>query len=469
MVDAEKTKSFVNQFWDESIVPTITEYIRIPNKSVAFDPDWEKAGHMEDALQLALDWLEQHPIPGAHVQVGRQAGRTPLILLDCPGEREGTVLMYGHLDKQPEMTGWRADLGPWQPKLEDGKLYGRGGADDGYALFASICALSALADQGRPRSRTVVLIEFSEESGSPDLPYWVEHFSEQIGKPDVVICLDSGAGNYEQLWSTTSLRGLVSGTIDVHVLDEGVHSGDASGIVPSSFRIARQLLSRLEDPLTGKILPESLYVEIPSERLEQAKDAAGDLGDAVWNRFPWASDTQPLDKDPVACMLNRSWRPALSMIGVDGMPSIGDAGNVLRPNTCLKFSLRLPPTIDAITAAASVKDLFSTDIPQGADVRVSVDDAASGWHAPPMVKWLSEALDSASNRYFGKGARHLGEGGSIPFMAMLHAQFPEAQFVVTGVLGPGSNAHGPNEFLHVPYAKGLTACIVDVLDSIPSN
>ena len=389
MVDGDRTQSFVNRFWDEFIIPTITEYIRIPNKSVAFDPDWESAGHMEAALQLALNWLDQHPIPGARVQVGRQAGRTPLLLLDCPGEREGTVLMYGHLDKQPEMTGWRQDLGPWQPKFENGKLYGRGGADDGYALFASICALAALADQDIPRPRVVVLIEFSEESGSPDLPHWVDHFSAEIGEPDVVICLDSGAGNYEQLWSTTSLRGLVSGTIDVHVLNEGVHSGDASGIVPSSFRIARQLLSRLEDPLTGKILPESLYVEIPPERLQQAKDSADELGDAVWNRFPWAGGTEPFDNDPVVCMLNRSWRPALSMIGVDGIPSIGNAGNVLRPNTCLKWSLRLPPTIDAITAAEFVKNLFTADNPQGAEVKVSVDDAASGWHAPPMAEWLS--------------------------------------------------------------------------------
>ena len=389
MVDGDRTQSFVNRFWDEFIIPTITEYIRIPNKSVAFDPDWESAGHMEAALQLALNWLDQHPIPGARVQVGRQAGRTPLLLLDCPGEREGTVLMYGHLDKQPEMTGWRQDLGPWQPKFENGKLYGRGGADDGYALFASICALVALADQHIPRPRVVVLIEFSEESGSLDLPHWVDHFSAEIGEPDVVICLDSGAGNYEQLWSTTSLRGLVSGTIDVHVLNEGVHSGDASGIVPSSFRIARQLLSRLEDPLTGKILPESLYVEIPPERLQQAKDSADELGDAVWNRFPWAGGTEPFDNDPVVCMLNRSWRPALSMIGVDGIPSIGNAGNVLRPNTCLKWSLRLPPTIDAITAAEFVKNLFTADNPQGAEVKVSVDDAASGWHAPPMAEWLS--------------------------------------------------------------------------------
>jgi len=465
MTDPTVTSAFVGAFWDEHIVPAITDYIRIPNKSPSFDADWEANGHMEDALQLALGWLEEHQVAGMEVEVGRLPGRTPLILVDVPavGDVEGTVLMYGHLDKQPEMTGWREDLGPWKPKYENGLLYGRGGADDGYALFASICALLALAEQGIPRARIVVLIEFAEESGSPALAAYVDHFKDRIQTPDLVVCLDSGTGNYDQMWSTTSLRGIIGGTVDVNVLAQGVHSGDASGVVPSSFRVARRLLSRLEDPDTGRILPEALWADIPEDRQRQAARAGETLGDEVYARFPWAGGMQPTDTDPTECVLNRTWRPALSITGIDGVPSTASAGNVLRPHTKLKLSLRLPPTIDAGDAAGVLTELFSGEIPYSAEVECDFTDAAGGWNAPPLAPWLEETLDEASNTYYGKPCLHMGEGGSIPFMGMLNAKFPAAQFVVTGVLGPESNAHGPNEFLHVPYAKKLTSCIVHVL------
>lgn len=465
MIHPATTSEFVDGFWDEHIVPTITEYIRIPNKSPSFDADWEANGHMEAALQLALAWLKEHPVDGMEVSVGRLPGRTPLILVELPatGDATGTVLMYGHLDKQPEMTGWREDLGPWSPKYEDGKLYGRGGADDGYALFASVGALLALDEQGVDRARVVLLIEFSEESGSPDLPAYVDHFKDRIGTPDLVVCLDSGAGNYEQMWSTTSLRGLIGGTLDVHVLREGVHSGDASGVVASSFRVARRLLSRLEDPDTGRVLPAELWAEIPDDRRSQAARVGQSIGAGVYERFPWAGDMGPTDTDPAECVLNRTWRPALSITGIDGLPSTKNAGNVLRPHTAIKLSLRLPPTVDASGCAGVLERLFTDDVPYDADVRVDFSDAASGWNAPPLASWLEEALDAASNTFFGKPCLHMGEGGSIPFMGMLNAKFPDAQFVVTGVLGPNSNAHGPNEFLHVPYGKKLTACICHVL------
>ncbi len=465
MTDPNATSAFVGAFWDEHIVPAITDYIRIPNKSPSFDADWEANGHMEDALQLALGWLGEHQVAGMEIEVGRLPGRTPLILVDVPavGDVEGTVLMYGHLDKQPEMTGWREDLGPWKPKYENGLLYGRGGADDGYALFASICALLALAEQGIPRARIVVLIEFAEESGSPDLAAYVEHFKDRVGTPDLVVCLDSGTGNYDQMWSTTSLRGIIGGTVDVNVLEQGVHSGDASGVVPSSFRVARRLLSLLENPDTGRILPEALWADIPEDRQRQAAQAGETLGDAVYARFPWAGGMQPTDTDPTECVLNRTWRPALSITGIDGIPSTAAAGNVLRPHTKLKLSLRLPPTVDADDAAGVLTELFSGDLPYSAEVTCDFTDAAAGWNAPPLAGWLEATLDEASNTYYGKPCLHMGEGGSIPFMGMLNAKFPAAQFVVTGVLGPESNAHGPNEFLHVPYAKKLTSCIVHVL------
>lgn len=456
----------IDRFWDDAIVPTLVDYIRIPNKSPSFDADWEANGHMEAVLQLALSWLEAHPVPGSKVTVGRIPGRTPLILVEVPGDLPGTVLMYGHLDKQPEMEGWHEGKGPWIPVIEDDKLYGRGGADDGYALFASVAAVRAMIEEDIARPRIVILIEFSEESGSPDLPAYVSQFREQIGTPDLVVCLDSGAGDYDRLWSTTSLRGMLAGTLRVEVLDNGVHSGDASGIVPSSFRIIRQLLDRIEDPQTGRILVDELHAEIPPSRRTQAAAVASSLGPAIAGKYPWLPGMTPMGSDPAEQILTRTWRPTLSYTGIDGIPSVRDGGNVLRPYTELKLSLRLPPTADADRAATALKDVLESDPPYGATVTADLEgQGAAGWNAPDLAPWLEAALDEASNRRFGTPALHMGEGGTIPFMGMLHEGFPEAQFVITGVLGPASNAHGPNEFLHIPYAKKLTACVVDVLEA----
>jgi acetylornithine deacetylase/succinyl-diaminopimelate desuccinylase-like protein len=470
-MDATTTESFVNAFWDAHIVPTITDYIRIPNKSPAFDPNWEANGHMEAVLRLALDWLDKHPISGATVHVGRKAGVTPLILVDVPATRPadgspavpGTVLMYGHLDKQPEMTGWDAKSGPWEPRMEDGKLYGRGGADDGYALFASVAAIAALHDQGVPHARCVLMIEFSEESGSPDLPGWVDHFADLIDTPDLVVCLDSGAGNYDQLWSTTSLRGMMAGTVRADVLTEGVHSGDASGVVPGSFAVLRQLMDRIEDPATGEIKLAELHVDIPKSRIEQAQRVASMMGDSIAGKYPFLGGVKALSEDPVELILNRTWRPTVTLIGQGGVPTLADGGNVMRPYTELKLSFRLPPTLDPEVGKRVVTKVLSEDPPSGARITVNFDDAAAGWNAPELADWLAESLDVVSETFFGKPALHMGEGGTIPFMGMLHAKFPSAQFVITGVLGPGSNAHGPNEFLHVPYAKKITACITHIL------
>ena len=457
------TAAWIDAFWDDHIVPTLCEYIRIPNKSPAFDPDWEANGHMERVLQLALAWIEAHALPGQVVTVGRLEGRTPLIMVEVPGDGPGSVLMYGHLDKQPEFVGWREDLGPWEPVLEDSKLYGRGGADDGYALFSSYAALHALKRRGTPHARAVILIEFCEESGSGDLAAYFDAYSEAIGTPDLVVALDSGAGNYDQLWSTTSLRGMASGVLRVDVLTEGVHSGDASGVVPDSFRVARRLLDRVEDPDTGEVTLAEFHVDIPDARVEQAGRAGDFLGDAVWQRFPWAGTTGPTSTDRVAAILARTWRPSLTVTGADGLPETRSAGNVLRTFTSLKLSVRVPPTCDSAAALDALSAALLQDAPHHAQVSFSGGDTADGWEAPALAPWLADALDVVSERWYGKPAAHMGEGGTIPFMGMLTDAFPDAQFVITGVLGPGSNAHGPNEFLHVPYAKKLCGCVADLL------
>ncbi|WP_374603635.1 M20 family metallopeptidase [Arenimonas sp.] len=462
-MDTAKTERFVADAWDGDIVPQLVEYIRIPNKSPMFDAQWRENGYMDDAVKLLAGWAKAQPIKGMSVEVVELEGRTPLIYIEVPGQGDDCVLLYGHLDKQPEMTGWADDLGPWKPVIKGDKLYGRGGADDGYALYGSLTAIRVLQEQGLPHARCVILIEACEESGSYDLPHYVDHLADRIGKPSLVVCLDSGCANYDQLWCTTSLRGLAGGNLKVSVLSEGVHSGDASGVVPSSFRLLRQLLSRLEDEATGKILVEDLYVDIPDERRQQASRAAEVLGTEIWDKFPFLPGMAPMDADLTELVLNRTWRPALSVTGVDGMPPLSSAGNVLRPHTAIKLSLRLPPTLEPKRAGEVLKRLFEANPPNGCKVEVELEKASTGWNAPALAPWLEHAIDHASQEYFGAPAMYMGEGGTIPFMGMLGEKFPGAQFMITGVLGPHSNAHGPNEFLHIPTGKRVTSAVAKVI------
>jgi acetylornithine deacetylase/succinyl-diaminopimelate desuccinylase-like protein len=383
--------------------------------------------------------------------------------MDIPGDNDDTILMYGHLDKQPEMTGWAEGLGPWIPVIRDGKLYGRGGADDGYAAYASLTALMALQKENMPHARCVVIIEACEESGSFDLPFYIAHLKDRIGTPSLVVCLDSGAGNYDQLWLTVSLRGMAAGTLRADVLAEGVHSGYASGVVPSSFRVLRQLISRLEDEITGKILPDYLHAEIPEQRMQQNQIMAEALGDGVFQAYPFCDGVQPQASSNLERLLNRTWRPALSVTGAEGMPALASAGNVLRPYTALKLSMRLPPTVDGEEATKNLKATLEADPPNNAKISFEADHAASGWNAPDIAPWLHKSLEKASQAAYGQPVMYMGEGGTIPFMAMLGEFFPQAQFMITGVLGPNSNAHGPNEFIHIPFARKLTACVTQVI------
>jgi acetylornithine deacetylase/succinyl-diaminopimelate desuccinylase-like protein len=459
----DRTRSFIDQLWDSSIVPALTEYICIPNKSPMFDAQWREHGHMARAVQLVERWCRNHALPDMTVEIVQLGDRTPLLYIEVPGVGDDTVLLYGHLDKQPEMVGWEQGLGPWTPVLRGERLYGRGAADDGYAAFASLAALGVLREQGIPHARCVMVIEACEESGSFDLPAYIEHLADRIGTPSLVVCLDSGCGNYDQLWCTTSLRGLVAADVTVELLREGVHSGDASGIVASSFRVLRQLLSRIEDQVTGEILLPAFHAAIPDDRRNQARLVAATLSTAVYDKFPLHAGVKPIGDDLAELILNRTWRPTLSVTGAAGLPPIADAGNVMRPSTSLKLSFRLAPTVNAAAAAAELERCLTADPPYGARVTCSDVEAADGWNAPPVAPWLERSLAAASERYFGKPCVYMGEGGSIPFMGMLGARFPQAQFLITGVLGPASNAHGPNEFLHLPTGKKLTCCVAQVL------
>jgi acetylornithine deacetylase/succinyl-diaminopimelate desuccinylase-like protein len=480
-LNAAQTLAQVSQAWDADIVPQLCDYIAIPAKSPLFDADWAAHGLLDTVVRNTAQWIASQKVAGLTLEVVRLPGRTPVLFFEVASTHAGrastaqTVLMYGHLDKQPEFSGWRSDLGPWTPKYEDGKLYGRGGADDGYAAYAAIAAIQALKTQNVAHPRIVGLIETCEESGSADLLPYIDALKPRLGDVGLVVCLDSGAGNYDQLWLTNSLRGMASGVLRVDILTEGVHSGDASGLVPSSFRIMRQVLDRLEDSATGRLLPASFHCQVPPERLAQAQATAAILGDEIYKRFPWAhydcggSSTfaLPTTTDPLEALLKRTWQPTLSVTGADGLPEMGNAGNVLRPYTAFKLSLRLPPLVEAASAVQQLKALLEDNAPYQARVTFESLSSATGWNAPSTAPWLDTALNAASQAHFGAPCGHIGQGGTIPLMNMLSKGFPAAQMMVCGVLGPKSNAHGPNEFLHVPYAKKLTAAVAQVIAQMP--
>jgi acetylornithine deacetylase/succinyl-diaminopimelate desuccinylase-like protein len=461
--------SHVNRAWSESIVATLHRYIAVPALSPHFDAAWEAHGHIDAALALLVDWARPRVarMPGAELSVVRLPGRTPVLLIDVPAtggsSSQRTVLLYGHMDKQPEMNGWRDGLGPWSPVVEGGLLYGRGGADDGYSTFAALTAMEAVRAAGGEHPRCIVLIEASEESGSPDLPAYVDALAPRIGAPDLVVALDSGCLDYRRMWVTTSLRGLCHVDLTVEILREGVHSGGAGGVVPDTFRIARALLARIEDAATGELLLPELHADIPAERIGEARLTAAEIGD------DWPLHHQPLLEGAVPAalgaeaLLAKTWRASVAVIGADGLPPVATAGNVLRPMTRLALAVRIPPTVDAEVAHRALVSALTTSPPHGARV-TATGAAAGGWHAPLTAPWLAAALDHAGQVAFGASPRSTGEGGSIPFMGLLGERFPDAQFVITGVLGPGSNAHGPNEFLHLPMAERLTVAIAHLLD-----
>jgi len=470
-VDNALVRSTVRQLWDQEILPSLTEFVAIPALSPVFDVNWQQSGHLDAAVDHVRRWLDSRGIEGATTEILRLPDRTPVLLLDVPPAGEprddaGTVLLYGHLDKQPPVGGWSEGLGPWSPVVRDGRLYGRGAADDGYSGYAATAAIEAVRAAGGSHARCVVLLETSEESGSPDLPAYLEQFRDRLGEVSLVVCLDSGGGDYERMWLTTSLRGMASTTVTVRVLESGQHSGMASGIVPSSFRIMRQLLDRLEDSATGEILIPEMHGDVPAERMAEIKAMADLAPGFSKSAFPLVKGMRTVSDDEVELGLNNSWRPTLSVIGADGLPLPADAGNVLRPETTLTLSFRLPPTADPDAALEALHRALTTDVPYGAQITLSRSEAAPGWNSPQLAPWLQSTLESLSETVFGGNQwQTVRLGGSIPFMETMASTYPDAQFVVTGALAADSNAHVPDEWLHLGQAQRVTEAVALIVNA----
>ncbi|MGW4482484.1 M20/M25/M40 family metallo-hydrolase [Amycolatopsis sp. NPDC004368] len=469
-MEQKSVRETVVSTWINDIVPSLSGLVAIPALSPAFDADWAASGHLAAAVEHVKTFIAGRDLAGVSIEVVQLEGRSPLLYVDVPATAgatdKPTVLMYGHLDKQPPVGGWSEGLDPWTPVIRDGRLYGRGSVDDGYSGYAAVSALEAVRAAGGEHARAVVLLETGEESGSPDLPAYVEHLSERLGDVGLIVCLDSGGMDYERLWLTTSLRGMLRLTVTVQLLATAQHSGLASGVVASSFRVLRQLLERIENAETGEIKLAELNVEVPATRLTQIEAVADVAGDSLRTSIPLVSGGRAMSDDAVELLLNNTWRPTLSIIGADGFPLPADAGNVLRESTTLTLSFRLPPTADAAPALEAVKRVLTTDVPYGASVTIHEGATGeNGWNAPEEAPWFTAALRRISDEVFGRPHRATGMGGSIPFMGLLGEKYPNAQFLATGALGPDSNVHVPDEWLNLDYAQQVSEAVAHILDA----
>lgn len=471
MLNTQKTWDFVDKYWDNDVIPPLSDFIRIPCKTRALDPNWQENGHLLQAANLAKNWLEQQDIPGITAKVLTLPNQSPFVYAEIPGTDSSgkTALFYGHLDKMPETEGWEDGLGPWTPVLRGDRLYGRGGADDGYAIFLPATIIKAFRQQNLPYPRCVMLLEASEECGSPDFIDYFNSLRKEIGDPSIIIAADAGGDDYERLWSITSLRGMVIGDLSVDILTRGVHSGSASGIVPSTFRIKRMLLSRIEDENTGKVLIEDCHTSIPAERTEQIKTVAEIFGERVHRDFPFVDGAAPTTFDIEQLLLNKTWRPTLSIIGASGIPELNNAGSVLRPTGTLKLSMRLPPTVNAADAAQTIKEILEKDPPYNAKVTFTPCAFMQGWHAPKNEDWFDQAIHNASMSYYKNKPAGIGMGGSISVVQLLGNSYPKAQFIVGGILSSISGEHGPNEFLHLPGVKKFTCCVAEALAALSAQ
>jgi len=480
-VDAARNLQLVSEEWDLAL-PSLQQFIQIPNLTPAVDPAWASNGLLRRAADHVAAWVGAQGVAGCTVEVLEDEGLSPFLVVEIEGTKGSpkateTFLMYGHLDKQPHGKGWAAEGsepgGPLSGTLREGphgqQLFGRGAADDGYAVYGCVIAAKALQRQGVDHPRMVILAECSEESGSPHLGHYVEKLSPRIGTPHTVYCLDSGCEDYTRLWMTTCLRGVVMGVLDVGVIEEGFHSGIGGGIIPDAFRIARQLLARVEDPATGCILLPELQTKIPLERQQMCKELAEQFGCPHKTKgYPWRPGAHPQDPDgALEQYLDNLWRPCMCVTGFEGLPEVALAGNVLSSGVRMKLSFRIPPLVDNNKAAQALKEVFEKDPPCGAAVRYEVRQGADGWNAPEVKEDLEVAVATACESYFD--GRHLGFtgiGGTIPLLEMLQGLFPAANLLCTGVLGPDTNMHGPNEMLPMEYTKKFTACIAMIMGII---
>ena len=471
-LNADKTREIIDAHWDNWYVKGLCEFIEVPNLTPMVDPNYLTNGLNEKAMALVDDYINKLEIKGISKKIFQPDGMTPLIVYavdKAEGGSDAQIMFYGHLDKQPWMDGWDEGLGPTKPVIRGEYLYGRGGGDDGYSPFSTMLAIKNAQLQGIKHSRIVLVLETEEESGSPNLINLLNIAKDFIGNPDYLFCLDSGAFDYNQLWLTSSLRGITLMDVTVKAGKGGYHSGEVGGIVPETFRVMRHLLNRLDDPKTG--LPmEELNTELPAYARPEAERMVALSGEAMCKKYKMEEGVKYCSQDNLVEMyLNNTWRANLSVTGAGGLPDYNRAGNVVRPQTTLRLSYRLPPNMDCHKAAAIVKQKLTTDVPHDCIVEIKGDHNGNGWCMKDPEPWFHDVINNASKNFYDREYGSYGMGGSIPFLSQLGGLYPNTFIVALGLLGPQSNAHAPNESVNLTYAKKLTMCMSHILVDVANG
>ena len=466
-MDKREIEPFITQTFEKDVVPALMNFIRIPNGSPSYDKDWQTNGFQEQAALYIKEWVESQNLQNTYVHILQEKNRTPFIYIEIEASKKDdsrSILMYGHFDKQPPLEGWSEGLSPRSPVIKDKHLYGRGGADDGYGVFAAVSAVKCAQAHNWPMPRINIIIEGAEESYTQDLEFYVDFLKEEIGNPSLIVCLDSGCEDYKRLWITSSLRGVISVDLKVSLLTQGIHSGIGGGLVAESLMVLRNLIDRIEDPLTAKMLLEDLFVQIPENRRKEIKEVVQIVGKDIISNVPFEAGVKPFSDDIEELIINNTWKPFLCVTGADGLPEASTAGNVLRPYTQVKLSIRLPPMVDSVKAGQKVVEVLTKDPIYNAVVEAKVSNTGDGWNLSNFSERLRNITSTASQRFYaGNEIQFLGEGGSIPFVQILNNKFKNSDFLVLGVTGPGSNIHGLDENLDLDFCRRLICCLAYIL------
>jgi len=440
--------------------------VRVPNLSPDYDKEFLTNGLIMKAIDVTKAWMETQGIKGLQSTVYHDPGRWPLLRVDIPAFNGGSrhILCYGHLDKMPHLdaAGWSEGLSATNPVIRGPKVYGRGTNDDGYNSFLVITALRYLEEHNLPHPKITILLETGEESSDEEITRYLHDLHDSIGDVDLICILDAESQDYETVWMCKSLRGVVAGVLSVKHLAVPCHSGMATGLVPSTFRIARELISRIENEKTGEILFPEAHVEIPQNRIDQCNAIAAHLGQGSVEIVTLLPGAKYLSEDFGQLLLNKAWKPGLAVTGQRGLPIVEEGSNVIRPETALKLSLRIPPGVDAEKCQAAMKKILEADPPYGATVEFKPLGAGCGWYGKDFDPLLDAAIKKATKAAFGAEPLYYGEGGSIPLCNTFQELWGKAQIIVTGCAGPDAKPHGYDESLDLPYTGKFTAVVASI-------
>lgn len=423
-----------------SVRADLERLVRVP--SVSADPDADDQVHASAALvaQLARD-------AGAEtVETLSVDGGAPAVVASWPPPAGApTVLLYAHHDVQPTgpVVEWTSD--PFVPTERDGRLYGRGAADDKAGIAAHIAALRSF--DGRPPVGVVLFVEGEEEIGSPTFTTFLETFRDKLAA-DVIVVADSMNLSIETPAVTTSLRGLVDCFVEVGVLERAVHSGLAGGPVLDALTELCRLLAKLHDENGDVAVPGLIATDTFDVELDEAR---------------FRAETGILDGVELSgtgTLANRLWaKPAISVLAIDA-PAVADASNILVHKARAKVSMRLAPEQDHHQAMDALIEFLTANADHGVHVAVSPESMGGGCLLDDTTPAYA-AADAAFEEAFGTVPARIGMGGSIPFISDFQHLFPDAAVLVTGVEDPDSGAHGIDESLHLgQFAK---VCLAQAL------